>query len=66
VIAVTLVSGTLVLLDQLFALVSSDDSILGNVLRYIRYAAAGSAGFLGGPYLFVRLGLAGTMPPQDD
>jgi hypothetical protein len=66
VVAVALVAGTLALLDWLFALVSSDDSILGNLLRYIRYAAAGSVGFLGAPYLFVRLGLAGAMPPPDD
>jgi hypothetical protein len=66
VIAIALVAGILVLLDQLFALVSSDDTILGNLLRYIRYAAAGSAGFLGCPYLFVRLGLAGTIPPPED
>jgi hypothetical protein len=58
VVVVTLVACTLVLLDHVFALVSSDDSILGNLLRYVRYAAAGTAGILGGPYLFVHLGLA--------
>jgi membrane-associated phospholipid phosphatase len=64
VVGVSLVAGTLVLLDHVFALVGDDDSILGNLLRYVRYAAAGIAGMLGGPYLFVRLGLAGvTTPP---
>ncbi len=66
VIAVSLVAGILVLLDQLFALVSSDDSVFGNLLRYIRYAAAGGVGFLGGPYLFMHLGLARALPPLDD
>ncbi len=46
-------------------LVGSDDSILGNLLRYVRYVAAGTAGILGGPYLFVRLGLSGTTTPPN-
>ncbi len=66
VLGVALVAGTLVLLDHLFALVSSDDSILGNLLRYMRYAAAVTAGILGGPYLFMRLGLARAIPPPYD
>jgi hypothetical protein len=39
---------------------SGDDSLLGHLLRYVRYAAVGVAGLLGGPVLFVRLGLAET------
>ncbi len=62
VVAVVLVAGTLALLDPLFALVSPDHSVLGNLLRTIRYAAAGIVGILGCPYLFVRIGLARAMP----
>ncbi|MEN8159070.1 MAG: phosphatase PAP2 family protein [Myxococcota bacterium] len=66
VITVGLVAGTLVLLDPLFALVGSDDSILGDPLRYLRYAAAGAAGMLVGPYLFVRVGMASAIPTRED
>lgn len=58
VICVGLVIGTLVLLDGLFAVLSSDASGLGNVLRCVRYALAAMAGTLLGPLVFVRLGLA--------
>jgi len=60
VVAIIAVASTLILLDHAFSLISRDDSILGNLLRYVRYAAAAIAGVLGGPYLFVRFGLAGT------
>jgi hypothetical protein len=52
-----LVMGTAILLDPVFAAVSSDDSVLGYLLRYLRYALAAIAGILLGPILFVRLGL---------
>lgn len=58
VVIVGLVASTLALLDVAFALVSSDDSGLGHLLRYARYAAAGIVGMLGAPYLFLRTGLA--------
>ncbi len=57
-IAVGLVIGTLVLLDRLFEILGSDASLLGNILRYIRYAVAGIVGVLLAPFLFVRMGLA--------
>ena len=66
VVVVALVASTLVLLDRAFALVCSDDSIGGNLLRYLRYAAACVVGILGGPYLFVRLGLAQVMESPAD
>ncbi|RJP15993.1 MAG: phosphatase PAP2 family protein [Candidatus Abyssobacteria bacterium SURF_5] len=61
-LSVVLVIGTLLLLDTVFGLAASDSSILGNILRYVRYAMAALAGVLLAPFLFVRLGLAGTTP----
>ena len=55
--AVALVIGTLALLDWLFAQLGTDSSLLGRVLRYVRYGAAGAVGMLLAPLLFVRLGL---------
>jgi membrane-associated phospholipid phosphatase len=60
VLSVTLVIGSLLLLDEVFQRIAGDSSLLGNVLRYVRYATAAIAGFLLGPFLFVRLGLAST------
>ena len=64
-IGVALVIGTLVLLDRLFAQLASDASILGRVLRYVRYGAAGAAGMLLAPLLFVRLGLGERRPARE-
>jgi membrane-associated phospholipid phosphatase len=61
-----LVIGTLFLLDMGFGLIASDSSPLGNVLRYVRYATAGIAGTLLAPFLFVRLGLAETIPKNQE
>ena len=66
VISVALVMGTLLVLDAAFALLAADSSLLGNALRYLRYTAAGVMGVLGAPFLFVRLGLAGTTPRHGD
>ncbi len=60
VLSVALVIGTLLLLDEAFGIVASDSSLLGNALRYVRYAIAAIAGTFLGPFLFVRLGLAET------
>ena len=59
---VGLVMSTLLLLDGVFEAVSSDYSVSGYLLRYIRYAVAGVAGILLGSILFVRLGLAERLP----
>lgn len=61
-LCVGLVMGTLLILDGAFEAVSSDDSVSGYLLRYIRYALAGVAGILLGPIFFVRLGLAERLP----
>jgi membrane-associated phospholipid phosphatase len=53
-----LVIGTLSLLDAVFEPIASDTSLLGMLLRYVRYAMAGIAGLLLAPLLFVRGGLA--------
>ncbi len=50
--------GTLLLLDRASALVASDSSPLGNLLRYLRYATAAVTGILLAPMLFLRLRLA--------
>jgi len=59
-----LVIGTLALLDGIFEALASDTSLLGMLLRYVRYAAAGIAGLLLAPFLFVRFGLAGRQEPS--
>jgi len=58
VLCVGLVMGTLLILDQAFEAVATDSSLLGHLLRYLRYALAGIAGIWLGPILFVRFGLA--------
>ncbi len=62
ILCIGLVMGTLLLLDNAFEAVSTDYSILGYLLRYLRYSLAGIAGILLGPILFVRLGLAERFP----
>jgi len=62
-LCVALVMGTLFALDVAFAALASDTSPAGYLLRYVRYAAAGAAGLLVAPLLFVRLGLAGRLHP---
>jgi hypothetical protein len=62
ILCVGLVMGTLQVLDGAFEAVSTDYSVLGYLLRYIRYALAGIAGMLLGPFMFVRLGLAKRLP----
>jgi membrane-associated phospholipid phosphatase len=64
-ISVALVISTLALLDWLFAQLASDASILGRVLRYVRYGAAGVVGMLLAPLLFVRLGLGERRPARE-
>ncbi|MEN8183358.1 MAG: phosphatase PAP2 family protein [Myxococcota bacterium] len=64
-ISVSLVLGSLLLLDGLFGTLASDASLLGNALRFVRYAVAGTVGVLLCPFLFVSLGLAGTTPPEE-
>lgn len=60
-LGVVLVMATLLALDSLFAQLAADGSVLGNILRYLRYAAAGFVGMLAAPYLYVRLGWAKTV-----
>jgi membrane-associated phospholipid phosphatase len=59
-----LVIGTLALLDGVFEALASDASLLGMLLRYVRYAMAGIAGLLLAPFLFVQFGLAGRQEPS--
>jgi hypothetical protein len=57
-LSVALVAGTLFVLDAAFAALAADATPLGDLLRYLRYAAAGVVGIWLGPLLFLRLGLA--------
>jgi membrane-associated phospholipid phosphatase len=45
-------------LDFLFSLIASDESILGYILRYIRYGTATFWALFGAPWLFLKLRLA--------
>jgi hypothetical protein len=45
-------------LDVLFALLAPDDSLVGYILRYIRYASVSLWGMFGAPWVFVKLKLA--------
>jgi hypothetical protein len=47
-------------LDTLFSLIASDESILGYILRYIRYGATTFWALFGAPWLFLKLKLANT------
>lgn len=61
VMSVAHVIGTLVVLDEAFALAAPETSLVGNLLRYLRYALAGFAGMFVAPFLFVTTGLGRTM-----
>ncbi len=65
-LCVGMVMGTLLLLDEAFAAMSDDYSLLGYLLRYIRYAMAAIAGIYLGPLLFVKLGLAERLPGREE
>jgi hypothetical protein len=45
-------------LDILFAAIAADESVVGLLLRYIRYAAVSLWGIFCAPWLFLRLKLA--------
>jgi len=45
-------------LDVLFALLAPDASVLGYILRYVRYASVGLWAVFGAPWMFLKLGLA--------
>ncbi len=66
VLSVAMIMGTLLLLDGAFEAVSDDYSLLGYLLRYIRYALAGVAGIFLGPLLFVKFGLAERIPASSE
>ena len=45
-------------LDELFSLIAVDESVLGYILRYIRYGTVAFWGLFGAPWLFLKLKLA--------
>jgi hypothetical protein len=53
-----MVIGTLFLLDEVFAVLADDSSLLGHLLRYARYTTAGIVAIWLAPLAFTRLGLA--------
>jgi hypothetical protein len=57
-LSVAMVIGTLQLLDELFARLAEDSSLLGHVLQYARYVTAGIVAMWLAPLTFTRLGLA--------
>ena len=57
-----MVIGTLFLLDYVFDLISTDFSLFGYLLGYVRYTAAGFVAMFLGPLLFVKLKLAEIIP----
>jgi membrane-associated phospholipid phosphatase len=57
-LSVAMVIGMLLLLDELFALLAEDSSLLGHVLQYARYVTAGIVAMWFAPLTFTRLGLA--------
>jgi hypothetical protein len=52
-------------LGALFDLLAIDESLLDHLLRYIRYGLIGVWVSAGGPFLFIRLGLAKKREVQD-
>jgi membrane-associated phospholipid phosphatase len=57
-LSVGMVIGTLFLLDEVFAVLAEDSSVLGHLLRYARYTTAGIVAIWLAPLAFTRLGLA--------
>lgn len=57
VLSVSMVLGTLLLLDEAFAALAPDASPLGDLLRFLRYALTGIVAMLVAPFLFVKLRL---------
>jgi membrane-associated phospholipid phosphatase len=57
-LSVAMVIGTQYLLDEFFALLADDWSLLGHVLQYARYVTAGVVVMWVAPLTFTRLGLA--------
>jgi hypothetical protein len=53
-----MVIGTLLLLDAAFGALSDDASLMGGLLRFVRYATAGIVGMFIAPLVFVKMGLA--------
>jgi membrane-associated phospholipid phosphatase len=45
-------------LDQLFALIAADETVMGYLWRYVRHAATAGWVTFGAPWLFLRFGLA--------
>ena len=45
-------------LDVVFGMISGDDSLIGFLLRYVRYTFVGFSGTYIAPFLFMKLGLA--------
>jgi membrane-associated phospholipid phosphatase len=59
VLGVVAILGPLALLDPVFAAIAPDATPLGDLLRYVRYAAASVTGLYVAPLVCVKLGLAG-------
>ena len=49
-------------LDLLFSLLAADETVLGYILRYIRYGAVTFWGMFGAPWVFLKLKLADSKP----
>ena len=60
-LSVGMVIGTLLVLDAAFGALSDDASLLGGLLRFVRYAAAGIVGMFIAPLVFVKMGLAARL-----
>jgi membrane-associated phospholipid phosphatase len=63
-LALALVVGTLAGLDPVFEALAADATPAGDVLRWLRYAAAAVGGVFVAPLLFLRLGIAEQQQPH--
>ncbi|HMD77996.1 MAG TPA: phosphatase PAP2 family protein [Terracidiphilus sp.] len=63
IFSIAMVTGTLLFLDKALAMIPGNFAMLGYMLQYVRYAAAGIVSIFLAPLLFTRIGLAETMPP---
>lgn len=64
-VGVILVFATLFGLDIVFGMIAEDDSIIGLVLRYIRYAGLGFVATYGAPFIFYKLKLVKILDIKD-
>jgi len=61
-LSIAMVIGALLFLDMAFGMIPGKFAMLGSMLQYVRFTAAGIVSIFLAPLLFTRIGLAKSMP----